>query len=303
MNQTVCILLSFLFFVSATVYIVVTLTQNQNEHYASSIRFKFYNPLSYKTLDSEKGVRSVVNYYSNPNHSIVNEILWTSYVNDTESLYLESDFLNLNGVVPAYWNCLHRNSTYCEHSELMNRRHGVEVGPCFAPHHEVNWTMEIQKTKSPGNNILYHDENQSALRSEDWSNFCRPGFIIIGAGKCGTSSLYHYLTGHPRILPAREKQIHYFKFFPDRSLKWYFDHFPTTVSFLSNGALMTGEASPGYLPYPDVAYMVRNRMTFDLDQVMDTGSATFYQPISSSTNFYVGPKIIAVGKFYRYFYF
>jgi hypothetical protein len=25
------------------------------------------------------------------------------------------------------------------------------------------------------------------------------------------SSLYHYLTSHPRVLPAKEKQIHYFK--------------------------------------------------------------------------------------------
>jgi hypothetical protein len=25
------------------------------------------------------------------------------------------------------------------------------------------------------------------------------------------SSLYHYLTDHPRVLPAKEKQIHYFK--------------------------------------------------------------------------------------------
>ena len=40
---------------------------------------------------------------------------------------------------------------------------------------------------------------------------CRPGFLIIGAGKCGTSSLYQYLVGHPRVVPAFEKQIHYFK--------------------------------------------------------------------------------------------
>jgi hypothetical protein len=25
------------------------------------------------------------------------------------------------------------------------------------------------------------------------------------------SSLYHYLSDHPRVLPAKEKQIHYFK--------------------------------------------------------------------------------------------
>jgi hypothetical protein len=43
-------------------------------------------------------------------------------------------------------------------------------------------------------------------------------------------------------------------------MKWYLQHFPTTTSFLSSGALMTGEASPGYLPYPDVAKLVHERL-------------------------------------------
>jgi hypothetical protein len=56
------------------------------------------------------------------------------------------------------------------------------------------------------------------------------------------------------------KQIHYFKYYADRPMKWYFSHFPTSKSFLSSGALITGEASPGYLPYPDVAAMIRQRL-------------------------------------------
>lgn len=36
-------------------------------------------------------------------------------------------------------------------------------------------------------------------------------------------------------------------------MKWYLAHFPTATSFLAQGALVTGEASPGYMPYPDVA--------------------------------------------------
>lgn len=43
-------------------------------------------------------------------------------------------------------------------------------------------------------------------------------------------------------------------------MKWYLHHFPTAISFLSSGALLTGEASPGYLPYPDVARLVHQRM-------------------------------------------
>jgi hypothetical protein len=59
----------------------------------------------------------------------------------------------------------------------------------------------------------------------------------------------------------------YYSHYP---MKWYLSHFPTTTSFLASGALMTGEASPGYLPYPDVAHLIRERLK--------------------------GPKIIAVGR-------
>ena len=34
--------------------------------------------------------------------------------------------------------------------------------------------------------------------------------IIIGAMKCGTTSLFHYLTQHPLIMPARDKEPHFF---------------------------------------------------------------------------------------------
>jgi len=109
---------------------------------------------------------------------------------------------------------------------------------------------------------------------------CRPGFIIIGAGKCGTSSLYHYLVGHPRVLPAKEKQIHYFKNATHLPMSWYLSHFPSTETFLSHGALMTGEASPGYLPRPDVAH--------ELQSLMKNNAGNGHnQPVST-------PKIIAI---------
>ena len=41
---------------------------------------------------------------------------------------------------------------------------------------------------------------------------CTPSFIIIGAAKAGTSSIYHWLTTHPNILPADRKEQHYWTF-------------------------------------------------------------------------------------------
>lgn len=34
-----------------------------------------------------------------------------------------------------------------------------------------------------------------------------PNLIVIGAGTCGTSSLYHYLGEHPEITMSREKVV------------------------------------------------------------------------------------------------
>lgn len=146
-------------------------------------------------------------------------------------------------------------------------------GPCFPrPLHELrllrssmaqssiplNWTDIVQANSHQILNeesIVYPTYKKShhvQPMEESLGGLCRPGFIIIGQGKCGTSSLYHYLTGHPRILPAKEKQIHYFRYHKSKPLAWYYSHFPTIETFLGNGALMSGEASPGYMPYPNV---------------------------------------------------
>ncbi|NJL20578.1 MAG: tetratricopeptide repeat protein [Leptolyngbyaceae cyanobacterium SM1_3_5] len=40
----------------------------------------------------------------------------------------------------------------------------------------------------------------------------QPDFLIIGTMKSGTTSLYGYLTQHPQILPAAQKEIHFFDY-------------------------------------------------------------------------------------------
>jgi hypothetical protein len=78
---------------------------------------------------------------------------------------------------------------------------------------------------------------------------CRPSFLIIGIGKCGTSSLYYYLAAHPSVRQARRKQIQFFDHAYDASrLSSYFSQFPRT---LKEGEV-TGEASPGYAQYSQV---------------------------------------------------
>ncbi|HEX8237489.1 MAG TPA: sulfotransferase [Abditibacteriaceae bacterium] len=84
----------------------------------------------------------------------------------------------------------------------------------------------------------------------------KPSFIIIGAMKAGTTSLYHYLVQHPCIAPARNKELRFFDHrFHSHGLDWYWRRFPTTWQQKRAGArfgckIITGEASPYYLMHP-----------------------------------------------------
>lgn len=217
-----------------------------------------------------------------------------------------SDFVNEFGVRPTGW-------------ERPNNNPNV-WGPCrFTGNLPEQWKDRRRRPPTGSNNNTLSPEYYRNSDVEDFeyskkptvdhintanNGWCRPGFLIIGAGKCGTSSLYHYLNGHPRILPAVEKQIHYFKYQDSRRpLEWYYGNFPTPLSFLEHGGLVTGEASPGYLPYPAVARNAYKAWKGDLD-VDGAGIASNNQPLSQflanqnyrSTVPEVPPRIIVLGR-------
>lgn len=74
-----------------------------------------------------------------------------------------------------------------------------------------------------------------------------PDFIIIGAQKGGTTSLFHYLNQHPQLNLPSKKEIHFFTKNYHRGLKFYKTYFP----YKRNGKL-SGEATPYYLFHPKV---------------------------------------------------
>lgn len=121
-------------------------------------------------------------------------------------LYNRSDFRNERGIIPSYW---HQNKS----CNGQGKECKTVWGPCYPPVDSVNWEQEINKWKTRGEDEAdYHPLPQlRQFVGKEIDDYCRPGFLIVGQGKCGTSSLYHYLVGHPRVLPASEKQIHYFK--------------------------------------------------------------------------------------------
>lgn len=53
-----------------------------------------------------------------------------------------------------------------------------------------------------------------------------PGFLIVGAQRCGTTSMYRTLSQHPAVLKAvLHKGVHYFDTGYDHTMAWYQGHF------------------------------------------------------------------------------
>lgn len=71
-----------------------------------------------------------------------------------------------------------------------------------------------------------------------------PDFVVIGAQRSGTSSLAHYLSGHPEIYIAASKEVHFFDWEFHRGISWYERH------FASAREPVAGEATPSYMYTP-----------------------------------------------------
>jgi hypothetical protein len=82
-----------------------------------------------------------------------------------------------------------------------------------------------------------------------------PGFLIVGAQRCGTTSMYHALSEHPAALPSLRREVHYFDVAYKRKLGWYQSHFPLRVTARRRQQEtglppVTFESSPYYMFHP-----------------------------------------------------
>lgn len=69
-----------------------------------------------------------------------------------------------------------------------------------------------------------------------------PTFLIIGAMRAGTTSLAAYLSAHPDVFIARQKEVHFFDREFDRGVDWYREQFAEV-----RDEKAIGEATPAYL--------------------------------------------------------
>jgi hypothetical protein len=102
-------------------------------------------------------------------------------------------------------------------------------------------------------------------------NMTLPNFLIIGAAKSGTSSLYRYLKQHPDIFMSPIKEPHYFSFDseskmtngpgdPIRKAITDFDQYVALFDSVKDEKAI-GEASTSYLYRPEAPQRIHNLLT------------------------------------------
>ncbi|MEM9057985.1 MAG: sulfotransferase domain-containing protein [Pseudomonadota bacterium] len=72
-----------------------------------------------------------------------------------------------------------------------------------------------------------------------------PNFFVIGAAKCGTTSLHELVSRHPEVFASAEKETHFFDYgkrYARGPERWLEEHFTG-----SNGFAARGESTPSYL--------------------------------------------------------
>ncbi len=142
------------------------------------------------------------------------------------------------------------------------RLHSYQITcPVCGRSRRVQRTDFINLAKHPMVHMILKGSGTSAITS-----FLRtlPDFLIIGATKSGTTSLYGLMCTHPNVLPARVKEIGYFASTTTYmyGMQWYRAHFPTVLhkryhAWKTGRKMLTGEATPPYMFLPDVPGRVR----------------------------------------------
>ena len=116
------------------------------------------------------------------------------------------------------------------------------LGDLLTKQSRIEEAIECYRTSCYENIIIKNPE----LAELDWQQNKQnpPDFIIIGATKCGTTSLFSYLNRNPAILAPHKKEIDFFNHNFELDASWYLAQFPAIADLPE---FITGEASPFYI--------------------------------------------------------
>ena len=103
-----------------------------------------------------------------------------------------------------------------------------------------------------------------------FQNYCKltsglhvlPDFYIIGGQKCGTTSLFMYLIGHPSIHSTAVKDIRFFDKYFEKGISWYKIFFPFTLQKIFSEKIyrrnfLTCDATERYLDHPHAPHRIK----------------------------------------------
>ncbi len=91
-----------------------------------------------------------------------------------------------------------------------------------------------------------------------------PNFIIVGAPKAGTTSLYHYLSEHPQVFMSKPKEVNFFSSEEIQEQGLYYNDFKAKnlndyekLFEGAKGKKAIGEGSVSYLFYPKTPQKIK----------------------------------------------
>jgi len=122
---------------------------------------------------------------------------------------------------------------------------------------ERSWSGYLREPKSL-NPALKQGARQTLVAARMPTSRARilPGFLIVGAQRCGTTSMSRTLDEHPAVFSAvLHEEVHFFDVSYRRGLSWYRSHFPLLAA-ARRAARAAGvepvsfESSPYYMFHP-----------------------------------------------------
>jgi hypothetical protein len=142
--------------------------------------------------------------------------------------------------------------------EINNaQRHAVTNGS--SEHYRVHLILDYmdQPFRLPpvvltAGEVLYQTR-RSLNRVCDQGSRPTPSFMILGAQKAGTTSLYQYLTQHDLVIPAKRRETHCLDWRWNEQLKTveqqreWCQKFYHTEELYKHAACLTGDSTPSYL--------------------------------------------------------
>ena len=136
---------------------------------------------------------------------------------------------------------------------------------------ENNQKEKLQKTpeffadKLADHNTSYKIAKSSYGKYIDFTGAFHilPDFLIIGAVRAGSTSLYEGLKTHPNVFGSKIKEIYFFDANFHRGVNWYKRFFPSKwkkfqITKIHKKKFLTGEATPHYISYSHAPKRVFN---------------------------------------------